>query len=149
MTWNVSLSRPMPWCLISAFYDSSGQADFNFSKPYSEKTAELIDEEVNLMIEKEYVRAKKILGENIDGLNRLANQLLEKEVIFSEDLEKIFGPRPWEKKELVAKKTEPKKRTTPARRKNEKDQVEEKAEEAGPKLGEKKQKEETPRSKTA
>jgi AFG3 family protein len=132
-----------------SFYDSSGQADFNFSKPYSEKTAELIDEEVNLMIEKEYVRAKKILGENIDGLNRLANQLLEKEVIFSEDLEKIFGPRPWEKKELVAKKPEPKKRTTPARRKNEKDQVEEKAEEAGPKLGEKKQKEETPRSKTA
>ena len=76
-----------------SYYDSSGQAEFTFSKPYSEKTAELIDEEVNRIIDQEYQRAKKVLRDNSEGLIKLATQLLEKEVIFSEDLENIFGKR--------------------------------------------------------
>jgi cell division protease FtsH len=93
-----------------SFYDSTGQSEYSFSKPYSEKTAELIDKEVDVIIEQEYERAKKILRENMEGLKKLAEQLLEKEVIFSEDLEKIFGPRPWAKKELAPLKTRPKRR---------------------------------------
>jgi len=76
-----------------SFYDSSGQSDFGFTKPYSEKTAELIDEEVNLIIEESYVRAKEVLKNNMKGLTELAELLLDKEVIFSEDLERIFGKR--------------------------------------------------------
>jgi len=83
-----------------SFYDSNGQSDFSFTRPYSEKTAELIDKEVNKIVEEQYERAKKILSYNLKGLKQLADQLLEKEVIFSEDLEKIFGKRkesPWKK----------------------------------------------------
>lgn len=76
-----------------SFYDSSGQADFGFTKPYSEKTAELIDHEVKQIIEESYERAKQVLKNNIKGLTELAELLLEKEVIFSEDLERIFGRR--------------------------------------------------------
>jgi ATP-dependent metalloprotease FtsH len=76
-----------------SFYDSSGQSDFGFTKPYSEKTAELIDQEVNLIISESYIRAKEVLKHNIKGLTELAEQLLDKEVIFSEDLERIFGKR--------------------------------------------------------
>jgi cell division protease FtsH len=76
-----------------SFYDSSGQSEYSFSKPYSEKTAELIDQEVKGIINQAYVKAKEILSSNIKGLNKLAELLLEREVIFSEDLEKIFGPR--------------------------------------------------------
>jgi AFG3 family protein len=76
-----------------SFYDSSGQSDFGFTKPYSEKTAELIDEEVNLIISESYTRAKEVLKNNMKGLTELAELLLEKEVIFSEDLERIFGKR--------------------------------------------------------
>ena len=76
-----------------SFYDSSGQADFGFTKPYSEKTAELIDHEVKKIIEESYERAKEVLKAHMDGLTVLAELLLEKEVIFSEDLEKIFGKR--------------------------------------------------------
>jgi AFG3 family protein len=76
-----------------SFYDSSGQTDFGFTKPYSEKTAELIDQEVNLIIAESYVRAKEVLKNNMKGLTELAELLLEKEVIFSEDLERIFGKR--------------------------------------------------------
>jgi len=76
-----------------SFYDSSGQAEYAFNKPYSEKTAELIDNEVKRLVEIEYERAKKVLTEHKEGLEKLADQLLEKEVIFSEDLEAIFGPR--------------------------------------------------------
>ncbi|MCK4746535.1 MAG: AAA family ATPase, partial [Bacteroidales bacterium] len=132
-----------------SFYDSSGQADFNFTKPYSEKTAELIDEEVDRMIEKEYERAKKTLKENMDGLTKLAGQLLEKEVIFSEDLEKIFGPRPWKKRELAPIKPKPKKKTLAARKKAEDKPAAKNAEQAGLKLENKVDKEESPRSKTA
>jgi len=76
-----------------SFYDSNGQSEFAFNKPYSEKTAELIDKEVNSIVEEQYKRALQILKKNKDGLTKLAEQLLVKEVIFSEDLEKIFGKR--------------------------------------------------------
>jgi len=76
-----------------SFYDSNGQSDFSFTRPYSEKTAELIDKEVNKIVEEQYRRAKEVLKKNLDGLKKLAEQLLDKEVIFSEDLEKIFGKR--------------------------------------------------------
>lgn len=76
-----------------SFYDSTGQSDFGFTKPYSEKTAELIDEEVNKLVTESYERAKDVLKANIKGLTELAEILLEKEVIFSEDLERIFGKR--------------------------------------------------------
>jgi len=76
-----------------SFYDSSGQSEFSFAKPYSEKTAELIDKEVKELIDKAYKHSKEILIENKVGLTKLAEQLLEREVIFSEDLEVIFGPR--------------------------------------------------------
>lgn len=74
-----------------SYYDSSGQSDYSFSKPYSEKTAQLIDEEVKDLIETSYIRTKKILEENKDKLIKLAEKLLEKEVIFRDDLEEIFG----------------------------------------------------------
>jgi cell division protease FtsH len=76
-----------------SFYDSSGQSEYSFSKPYSEKTAELIDAEVKEIINIAYVKAKEILTTNIEGLTKLAELLLEREVIFSEDLEQIFGAR--------------------------------------------------------
>jgi AFG3 family protein len=76
-----------------SFYDSTGQMDFGFTKPYSEKTAELIDKEVKEIIEESYIRAQAVLKRNIKGLTVLAELLLEKEVIFSEDLERIFGKR--------------------------------------------------------
>jgi len=76
-----------------SFYDSTGQSDFGFTKPYSEKTAELIDNEVKQIIEESYERAKSVLKQNLKGLTELAELLLEKEVIFSEDLERIFGKR--------------------------------------------------------
>jgi cell division protease FtsH len=75
------------------YYDSSGQSDYNFSKPYSEETAKTIDQEISLLIEEQYQRAIKILEDNKDKLNLLANILIEKEVIFKDDLENIFGKR--------------------------------------------------------
>jgi cell division protease FtsH len=71
--------------------------DFNFTKPYSEKTAELIDKEVKEIIEKSYDRATEVLKKHIKGLTELAELLLEKEVIFGEDLERIFGKRKGDK----------------------------------------------------
>ncbi len=76
-----------------SFYDSSGQSDFGFTKPYSEKTAEIIDSEVKQIIEDSFIRAKEVLKAHMKGLTELAELLLEKEVIFSEDLERIFGKR--------------------------------------------------------
>jgi len=127
-----------------SFYDSTGQGEYSFNKPYSKKTAELIDEEANRMIEQQYERAKKTLRDNMDGLVKLANQLLEKEVIFSEDVEKIFGPRENHRTDLDGKPRSRRKSSTPR----------EKAAEAEPKLakkekGAKTSEEETPRSKTA
>ena len=80
------------------YYDSSGQTDYNFSKPYSEKTAEMIDKEISNIIEGQYQRAIALLEKNKDKLTELANELLEKEVIFKESLERIFGERPFQKK---------------------------------------------------
>lgn len=76
------------------YYDSSGQ-EWGFTKPYSESTARIIDEEVQQIISEQYERAKKILAENAEGHNELANVLLEREVIYREDVEHIFGKRPW------------------------------------------------------
>ena len=64
-------------------------------RPYSEKTAELIDEEVKKMVNEQYERAKRILSEHKEGHNELAQLLIDKEVIFAEDVERIFGKRPW------------------------------------------------------
>ncbi len=77
------------------YYDSSGQNEYGFTKPYSEKTAELIDKEISDIIEKQYQRAIKLLEDNKDKLIELADVLLEKEVIFKDNLEKIFGSRPF------------------------------------------------------
>ncbi|MCX6306062.1 MAG: ATP-dependent zinc metalloprotease FtsH [Bacteroidetes bacterium] len=82
-----------------SFYDSSGQNEYSFQKPYSEKTAETIDQEVRKIVEAAYERAKTILAENRDKLEQLATLLLDREVIFREDLEEIFGKRPWDKEE--------------------------------------------------
>ena len=76
-----------------SFYDSTGQSEMMLGKPYSEQTAQLIDSEVNALIEECYALAKKILTENREGLHKLAELLLEREVIFTEDLEQIFGKR--------------------------------------------------------
>ncbi len=83
------------------YYDSSGQSEYNFTKPYSEKTAELIDREISKLIEEQYQRAVQILEDNRDKLTELANVLLEKEVIFKDNLQKIFGDRPFEEPEKV------------------------------------------------
>lgn len=77
-----------------SFYDSTGN-DYNFTKPYSEKTAELIDEEVKQIISAQYRRAKELLETHREGHNRLAEMLVEREVIFAEDVETVFGKRPW------------------------------------------------------
>jgi len=82
-----------------SYYDSSGQNEFAFQKPYSEKTAEIIDKEVRKIVEEAYGHAKRIIAENKEKLERLATLLLEREVIFREDLEDIFGKRPWETEE--------------------------------------------------
>ena len=76
-----------------SFYDSTGARAYDLTKPYSEKTAELIDKEVKELIEMIHERTKKILSDNNDGFLELAALLLEKEVIFADDLERIFGPR--------------------------------------------------------
>ncbi|HAX14516.1 MAG TPA: peptidase M41, partial [Leeuwenhoekiella sp.] len=89
------------------YYDSSGQNEYNFNKPYSEKTAELIDKEISKIIEEQYQRAIKILEDNKDKLHELAEVLLDKEVIFKDNLEKIFGKRPFEKTQEAEVKDTP------------------------------------------
>ena len=79
------------------YYDSSNGNDYGFTKPYSEKTAETIDKEISSIIEKQYQRAIKILEDNKSKLTELAEVLLDKEVIFKDNLEKIFGSRPFDK----------------------------------------------------
>ena len=84
------------------FYDSSGQSDYNFSKPYSEETAQTIDKEISKIVENQFIRACKIIKSHKAKLNKLANRLLEKEVIFKDDLISILGTRPFaEKTETV------------------------------------------------
>lgn len=80
-----------------SYYDSSGQSEYSFGKPYSENTAKTIDDEVKKMIDIAYARTKQILLANKEKLTQLAEKLLDKEVIFKEDLQAIFGKRPFEK----------------------------------------------------
>ena len=82
-----------------SYYDSSGRYDMGISKPYSEKTAEVIDSETSAIIAEQMARAKKILKENAEGHNKLAEMLIEREVITSEDVESVLGPRPWMSRE--------------------------------------------------
>jgi len=84
------------------YYDSSSGNEYGFTKPYSEKTAELIDEEISKMIEEQYQRAISILNKHKDKLTELATVLLDKEVIFKDNLQKIFGDRPYSKLETNA-----------------------------------------------
>ena len=81
------------------YYDSSGQSDYNFSKPYSEDTAQKIDKEISVLIEGQYDRALKLIKDNKDKLTTLAERLLEKEVLFKDDLLTILGERPFDKEE--------------------------------------------------
>jgi cell division protease FtsH len=85
-----------------SFYDSTGARGYDLTKPYSEKTAELIDKEVKELIEMIHDRTLKILTDNKEGFLALAAILLEKEVIFADDLENIFGKRAGAKEEDVA-----------------------------------------------
>ena len=101
------------------------QDEYGFSKPYSEKTGELIDAEVLRIIDEQFERAKNILKENEEGHHKIASLLLEKEVIYTEDVENILGKRPWEsrtdelaredaeQKEKENQKEEEEKRPTP------------------------------------
>jgi cell division protease FtsH len=86
------------------YYDSSGQNDYGFTKPYSDVTAQVIDKEISNIIETQYQRAIKLLKKHKTKLIELANFLLEKEVIFKEDLIRIYGERPFDPKDLVKKK---------------------------------------------
>ena len=98
-----------------SYYDSQNQG-YGFTKPYSEETAKIIDQEIKKITDGQYERAKAILKKHEDKLHMLANKLLETEVIFKEDLEVIFGKRPFEKevvkKEEKAKKTEDETKTS-------------------------------------
>jgi cell division protease FtsH len=83
------------------YYDSSGQNEYQFDKPYSEKTAEIIDAEIHTLIESQYERAKQLLRDNLDKLHALAADLMTNEVIFKENMEAIFGLRPWKSKQDI------------------------------------------------
>ena len=82
-----------------SYYDSSGRYDMGISKPYSEKTAEVIDSETSVIIAEQMARAKQILQEHAEGHNKIAEMLIEKEVITSEDVASVLGPRPWMSRE--------------------------------------------------
>jgi cell division protease FtsH len=88
------------------YYDSSGQSEYGFTKPYSEQTAELIDKEISDIIETQYRRAVALLEVHKDKLTELAEVLLDKEVIFKDNLEKIFGKSPFEKDVEVSSEEE-------------------------------------------
>ena len=87
------------------YYDANGQNEFGFTKPYSEETAKQIDEEISKIVEREYKRALALLHKHKKKLTELAEHLLEKEVIFKDDLVTIFGKRPFEKEEIVEEKS--------------------------------------------
>ena len=109
-----------------SYYDSSGRYDMGISKPYSEKTAEVIDSETSAIIAEQMARAKKILEENAEGHNKLAEMLIEREVITSENVESVLGPRPWMSREdeiiaandaLQNTEEKPKKKRAPRKKK--------------------------------
>ena len=87
--------------------------EYSFSKPYSDRTAELIDDEVKNMINEQYERAKELLSQHKEGHNQLAQLLVEKEVIFAEDVEQIFGKRPWASRSEEIMNNEEKKQIEP------------------------------------
>ncbi|QIK53664.1 ATP-dependent zinc metalloprotease FtsH [Dysgonomonas sp. HDW5B] len=114
------------------YYDSSGQG-YGFTKPYSEETSLLIDKEVQAMINSQYERAKQLLREHTEGHNKLADLLLEKEVIFATDLKDIFGTRPWiSRSEEIQKEVE---RNTAKAEEKEKQEQEAKLTEIGSSTG--------------
>ncbi|MFA7115752.1 MAG: ATP-dependent zinc metalloprotease FtsH [Bacteroidales bacterium] len=86
-----------------SFFNSSGQDGYNFQKPYSEKTAEIMDTEVRKMVDQAHASAEKVLKNNMKGFTELAELLLDKEVIFNEDVKRILGPRPVEENEEIKK----------------------------------------------
>ena len=88
------------------YYNADGENEFGFTKPYSEATAKQIDEEISKIVEQQYKRAIALLRKNKKKLTELAEYLLDKEVIFKDDLVTIFGKRPFEKEDPVAKLTE-------------------------------------------
>ena len=103
------------------YYDSTGQSEYQFDKPYSEKTAQIIDQEISKIIESQYNRAKKLINKNIDKLHLLAEDLLKNEVIFKENLEAIFGKRKWltsEEKIQASLSAEGKKKVLPRKKKS-------------------------------
>ena len=113
-----------------SYYDSTGRYDMGITKPYSEKTAEVIDSETSAIIAEQMARAKKILQENAEGHNKLAEMLIEKEVITSDDVASVLGPRPWasrtdeiieanEAMRLKGEEEKPKKKRAPRKKKAE------------------------------
>ena len=113
-----------------SFYDSTGRYEYGFTKPYSDKTAELIDEETKKIIAEQMKRAKQILTDNIEGHHQIAQLLIEREVITHEDVERILGPRPWKSRgdELlevnaaIAEAEKAPKKRAPRRKKSEENQ---------------------------
>lgn len=103
--------------------------EYSFQRPYSEKTAELIDEEVKRIVNEQYARAKQILSEHKEGHARLAQLLIDKEVIFAEDVEEIFGPRPWTSRsaEIISANIKPKEEEEPGQEPQEEGKEEPKA----------------------
>jgi cell division protease FtsH len=95
-------------------YYQTNESEYGFTKPYSEETAKTIDAEISAIVEKEYKRAIQMLKKHKDKLTELAEHLLEKEVIFKDDLERIFGKRPFEKPEVEAPKPKAKAKTKAA-----------------------------------
>ncbi len=110
-----------------SFYDSTGRYDYGFTKPYSDKTAELIDQETQRIIAEQMKRAKAILTEHAEGHHQIAQLLIEREVITSEDVERILGPRPWksrgdqllEANAAIAEAEKPKRKRAPRKKKEE------------------------------
>jgi len=110
-----------------SFYDSTGRYDYGFTKPYSDKTAELIDQETQRIIAEQMKRAKAILTEHAEGHHQIAQLLIEREVITSEDVERILGPRPWksrgdqllEANAALAEAEKPKRKRAPRKKKEE------------------------------
>ena len=94
-----------------SYYDSTGQSDMAFSKPYSELTAQQIDAEAKRFIEQAYAMAEQVLREHADGVKELAELLLSREVVFTEDVERIFGKR---KKDIERERREAEAAAAPA-----------------------------------
>ena len=88
-----------------SFYDSK-QSDYNFTKPYSDSTAEKIDSEVKRIVDSAYDRTKKLLLDKREQLEKIANKLLEKEILFQNDLERLIGKRPFDTKKEAEEKTD-------------------------------------------